>query len=90
MNAKIKWIIAIFVIVFAAVIGYSSIQATRVRYRVCMSIDGRTHCSVAQGRSAKEAIQSAMQADCGLIAVSRDQLMVCEGTPPKSVERLSR
>ncbi len=90
MNAKVKWIIAIFVVVFASVIAYSSIQATRVRYQVCMSIDGRSHCAVAQGRSAKEAIQSAMEIDCGLISQSRDQLMVCEGSQPQSVKRLSR
>lgn len=88
MSAKIKWTIVAFVIVFAVAIGYSSYEATRVRYRVCMSIDGRTHCAVAQGRSAKEAIQSAMEIDCGLISQSRDQLMVCEATQPQSVEAL--
>jgi hypothetical protein len=88
MSAKIKWAIVVFVLVFAGVIGYSSFQATRVRYQVCMSIDGRTHCSVARGRTAHEAVQSAMQIDCGLISQSRDQLMVCMASQPQSVKQL--
>jgi hypothetical protein len=90
MSAKIKWVIALFVLVFGGVIAYSSMQATRVRYQVCMRLDGRTHCAVAEGRSAKEAIQSAMQIDCGLISADRDQLMVCETQQPQSVKALPR
>lgn len=90
MSATVKWVIALFVVAFAAVIAYSSFQATKVRYEVCMSIDGRSHCAVAQGRSAKEAIQSAMEIDCGLITANRDQLMVCEASQPQSVRLLSK
>ena len=90
MSTKVKLAIAFFVVVFLGVIGFSSFQATRTRYRVCMSIDGRSHCAVAQGRNAKEAIQSAMQIDCGLIAANRDQLMVCTTQEPQSVEKLSK
>lgn len=88
MSTKIKLVIGLFVLVFAGVILYSSMQATRVRYQVCMRLDGRTHCAVAQGRTAKEAIQSAMQIDCGLIADGRDQLMVCETQQPQSVKAI--
>jgi hypothetical protein len=88
MSAKIKLAIAVFILAFLGVIGYSSLQATKVRYQVCMSIDGRSHCAVAQGRSAKEAIQSAMEIDCGLLSQSRDQLMVCEASQPKSVQAI--
>lgn len=90
MSARIKWAIAVFVVVFAGVIGYSSFQATRVRFQVCMSLEGRSHCAVAQGRSAQEAIQSAMEIDCGLLAARRDQLMVCEGSQPQSVTQVEK
>jgi hypothetical protein len=88
MSAKMKLAIAFFIVVFLAVIGFSSFQATRTRYRVCMSIDGRSHCAVAEGKTAKEAIQSAMQIDCGLISANRDQLMVCTTKEPDSVQEI--
>lgn len=85
-----KLAIVFFVVVFLAVIGFSSLEATRTRYRVCMSIDGRSHCAEAEGKTSKEAIQSAMQIDCGLIAANRDQLMVCTTKQPDSVEKVKK
>ncbi len=90
MSARIKWAVAVFLVVVVGVIAYSSFQATRVRYQVCMSIAGRSHCAVAQGRSPQDAIQSAMEIDCGLLAASRDQLMVCESSQPQSVTPLEK
>jgi hypothetical protein len=90
MSLKIKLAIAAFVVAIGAVIAVSSMEATRVSYRVCMSIDGRSHCAVAEGHSEKVAIQSAMEIDCGLIAASRSQLMVCEGSQPASVEKVEK
>jgi hypothetical protein len=90
MSRNVKLSIAFLVVVFLGVIGYSSFQATRMRYRVCMSIDGRTHCAVAEGKTSQEAIQSAMQIDCGLISATRDQLMVCTTQQPQSVEKLAK
>jgi hypothetical protein len=86
MSTRIKLAIAVFVLVFIGVIVYSSYQATGNRYRVCVSLNGRTHCAVAQGRTPKEAITSAQQIDCGLLANSRDELMVCTTTEPQSIE----
>ena len=90
MSLKIKLAIAAFVVAVGAALAVSSIEATRVSYRVCMSIDGRSHCAVAEGNSEKVAIQSAMGIDCGLIAATRDQLMVCEGSQPTSVEKIEK
>ncbi len=90
MSLKIKIAIAAFIVAVGTVIAVSSLEATRVSYRVCMSIDGRSHCAVAEGHSEKVAIQSAMEIDCGLISASRDQLMVCEGSQPTSVEKVEK
>lgn len=86
MNAKFKWIIALLVLIFIAVIAYSSLQATKVRYRVCLNFHGGTHCAVAQGRSAHEAIQSAHTIDCEMLSRSRTDLIVCETIEPQSVQ----
>lgn len=86
MSTRIKLAIFAFVVIFIAVIAYSSYQATANRYRVCVDFQGRTHCAVAQGRTAQEAITSAQQIDCGLLANNRDELMVCSTTPPQSAD----
>lgn len=82
--------IAVFVAAFVAVIAYSSVEATRTRYRVCVEFHGRVHCAEAQGRTAQDAIRSAHDIDCGLLAGSRDELMACESTEPQSVESLAK
>jgi hypothetical protein len=86
MSTRIKLAIAAFVLIFIGVIVYSSYQATGNRYRVCVTLNGRTHCAVAQGRTPQEAITSAQQIDCGLLSNSRDELMVCSSKQPESVE----
>ncbi len=90
MSAKFKWTIALLVLVFLTVIVYSSFQATRVRYQVCVTFGGSTHCSVAEGRTAQEAIRSAQEIDCGLLSHDRDQLMVCEANEPQSVKAMPK
>jgi hypothetical protein len=86
MSAKFKWAIAIFVVVFVSVLAYSSFQATRVRYQVCMNLHGRVHCAVAQGRTPQVAMRSAQEIDCGLLSNDRSELMVCEASQPQSIE----
>lgn len=90
MSAKLKWAIALLVLLFISVIAYSSFQATRDRYQVCMNFGGRSHCAVAQGRTPQEAMRSAQEIDCSLLASDRDQLMVCEASQPQSVQAMSK
>lgn len=90
MNAKFKWMIALLVLIFISVIAYSSFQATKDRYQVCVNFRGTVHCAVAQGRTPQEAMRSAEEIDCGLLSHDRDQLMVCEGTEPQSVKRMPK
>ena len=86
MKAKFKWVIVALAVVFIGVMAYSSLQATKDQYRVCMDFRGRSHCAVAEGRTPREAMRSAMEIDCGLIAGDRTQLMVCEASQPSSVQ----
>jgi hypothetical protein len=90
MNKRIKWLIAGLVVLFLAVIAYSSVQATRHRYQVCVQFHGRTHCSLAEGRTPQDAIRSAHDIDCGLLAGNRDELMACESTPSQSVQEITK
>ncbi|HVB34347.1 MAG TPA: hypothetical protein VNJ52_08265 [Patescibacteria group bacterium] len=88
MSVKFKWIVALLVVIFVSVIAYSSFQATKVRYRVCLNFHGRVHCAVAEGRTPQEAMQGAHTIDCELLSQNRSELMVCETLEPQSVEAM--
>ncbi|HEX4003258.1 MAG TPA: hypothetical protein VHX36_11460 [Candidatus Acidoferrales bacterium] len=81
----IRWIIAVGAVVFIVVLGYSSFQETRTRYEVCMSFKGSTHCATAAGATHDQAVRSAQEIDCELLANGRDENMVCLDQQPSSV-----
>lgn len=81
----IRWIIAVAAAVFVGVLIYSSFQETRTRYEVCMNFKGATHCATAAGATHDQAVRSAQEIDCELLASGRDQNMVCLDQPPSSV-----
>ena len=87
---QVKWIIGIAVIVFIAVMVRSSFQQTRYRYEVCMAFRGQSKCAVADGSTVNEAIRSAHDIDCAIIAPGRDATMACSDTEPSSVRQISR
>ena len=83
-----RWIIVLGALVLFGVLIYSSFQQTRQRYEVCVSFKGASHCATAAGASYEEAVRSAQQIDCELLANGRDENMVCLGNPPTSVRAL--
>jgi hypothetical protein len=83
--AQFRWIIALAIVAFVALLAYSSWQQTRERYEVCMAFNGRTHCATASGSSYDQAVRSAAAIDCQLITSGRTENMVCLDNPPSSV-----
>jgi hypothetical protein len=83
-----RWIIVLGALVLFSVLIYSSFQQTRQRYEVCVSFKGSTHCATAAGSSYEQAVRSAQEIDCELLANGRDENMVCLGNPPASVRAL--
>ncbi|HEV2385834.1 MAG TPA: hypothetical protein VGS20_01135 [Candidatus Acidoferrales bacterium] len=90
MSKRIKWLIAALAAVFLVVIVYSSMEATRRRFEVCVEFRGRSHCALAEGRTSQDAIRSAQDIDCGLLAGDRNELMACESTPAQSVREVGK
>jgi len=80
-----RWIIALGGIAFVGVLIYSSFQQTRERYEVCMTFKGATHCASAAGSSYDQAVRSAQEIDCELLANGRDENIACLAQPPASV-----
>jgi len=57
----------------------------RERYEVCVTFKGATHCAMAAGSSYMQAVRSAQEIDCQLLANGRDENMVCLDTQPSSI-----
>jgi hypothetical protein len=83
-----RWIILIAGLVFIGILVYGTMQQTRLEYEVCVNFNGNTHCATAKGATAEEAIRSAHDIDCGLLAGGRDENIVCMGTSPSSVREI--
>jgi hypothetical protein len=84
-SRRVQWIIAAGAIVLIGVLAYSSFQQMRERYEVCVTFKGATHCAMAAGSSYMQAVRSAQEIDCQLLANGRDENMVCLDTQPSSI-----
>jgi hypothetical protein len=67
---------------------YSSMQQTLNKYEVCVTFKGMVHCATASGATAADAIRSAQDIDCQMLANGRDETMVCVTTPPSSTRQI--
>jgi hypothetical protein len=84
----LRWIIAIGAVALVGILTYSTLQQTREQYEVCVTFKGATHCSTAAGSSYDQAVRSAQEIDCQLLANGRDENMVCLANPPASIRPL--
>jgi len=82
---QVRWIIALGAVALVAVLAWSTVQQTRQQYEVCVQFKGGSHCATASGSSQDQAIRSAQEIDCQLLANGRDENMVCLANPPASV-----
>ena len=87
---QVRWIIAIGALLLLGILIRSTLQATRADYEVCMAFKGGSHCASATGASQNEAIRSAQEIDCQMLANGRDETMVCLDTQPASVRELKK
>ncbi|MBI2956828.1 MAG: hypothetical protein HYY26_05910 [Acidobacteria bacterium] len=77
--------------VFLLIVGfavYSTLGLGQVTVEVCMEFKGRSECRTAAAPTEEEAIRTATDNACGLLAAGRDESMACSATPPTSVRRL--
>ena len=81
----IRWIIALGAVALVGILAYSTMQQTREQYEVCVQFKGGSHCATASGSSYDQAVRSAQEIDCQLLANGRDENMVCLANSPASV-----
>lgn len=85
LQKQMRWIIVLGGLIFIGVLVYSSWQANRNQFEVCMAFKGASHCATAMGATSSQAIRSAQEIDCQLLSRGRDENMVCLDTQPSSV-----
>ncbi|HEX5424318.1 MAG TPA: hypothetical protein VFW94_12265 [Candidatus Acidoferrales bacterium] len=78
-KVQTRWMILILAIVFIGALVRFTFQQTRLEYQVCMNFAGGSHCATAKGATADDAIRSAKNIDCGLLANGRDANIQCMG-----------
>ena len=67
-----------------------TLSQQRYRVEVCMDFQGRTNCATAAGPSQEQALRTATQTACALLASGMTESMACDRTPPKSVRWIDR
>lgn len=83
-----RWIMVLGAIVLIGALAYFSMQQTHHKFEVCMTFNGATHCAIATGANSAEAVRSAQEIDCQLLANGRDENMVCLDRTPSSVREM--
>ena len=73
--------ILIAAVLFVGALVHFTFEQTRLEYRVCMAFGNGSHCATAKGATAQEAISSAKNIDCGLLADGRDANIRCMNAP---------
>lgn len=86
--SKISLLVVLFLLVFVAILIYSTMGLKQYRVEVCMSFKGRTNCRTAAASTREQAQRAATDNACALIASGMAESMACAGTAPTSVKWL--
>ena len=85
---NLKWYIVIAGAIFVTLLVYSSFHQSVYRVEACINFRGRSHCAQASGRTEAEAVRSAQEIDCELLANGRDENIACLDEQPSSVRSI--
>jgi hypothetical protein len=89
-NSKLRALGIVAVVAFLALLVVMTLQETGHRYEVCVEFKGQTHCAVAEGKTPEDAIRSAQEIGCTLLANGRDENIQCTTQPPKSTRAIKK
>ncbi len=89
MNKKLALIIFLAAVAFIAILFNSMRGLRQNRVEVCITFNGRQACRTAAGPSQPEAVRTATENACALIASGVTETMACGRTTPDSVKPLN-
>jgi hypothetical protein len=81
----------LFVAIVVGAILYTSLNGANNRYRVeiCITFQGRTECRTARASTRNEALRTATDNVCSLMASGQSEFERCRNTPPDKENWLS-
>ena len=85
MSVSSKLWILLGVVLFVGYLLYSSLNLRKFTCEACVEFQGRTVCRTAAGATREEAVRTAVELACAVLAAGRTESMRCNETPPKSV-----
>jgi hypothetical protein len=74
------------VVVLAAILLWSTLQAQKAKCNVCVSYHGARNCARASAETKTEAAKSAQSTACGPIAHGMAESIECDNVPPVNVD----
>jgi hypothetical protein len=82
---NMNWYIIVAGVIFVAALAYSSFHQSVYHYEVCVDFHGRSHCAQASGTNRNDAVRTAQEIDCEMLANGRDENIACLDLQPSSV-----
>jgi len=90
LKNKIGLVVGAFLVVFVALLLYSTISGPRYKVEVCMTFNGQTVCKTVNAKSEEFAMRGARENACADISSGVDDTIRCQNTEPTSVKWLKR
>ena len=84
-QVKIGIVIAILVVVGLGLLVSAMLQQAKITCEVCITFHGRTRCRTAVGPDRQQAVRTAVDNACGLLASGMADSISCANTPPDIV-----
>lgn len=88
MKKSAVWLGVAFVVLVLAMVILSTMNTAAYRVEVCMNYQGRTACRTAAASTEPQALRTAIENACALIASGVTDTIGCGNTPPASVRWL--
>lgn len=88
MNKKVAPFIGAAVAIFVSLLVITTSSLKKSRVEACVEFNGRTECRTAAGRNQEQALRTAVENACALLASGMTDTMACGRTEPKSVKVL--
>ena len=88
-NKRLGIIIGVgFALLFVGILTYSMLDLRKNRVEVCVTFGGRSACRQASGATRNEAIRTATENACTMLASGMTDSMQCGATEPSSIKDL--
>jgi hypothetical protein len=78
----------LLLVIFMAAVVYGTLGLRKYRVEVCMTFQGQMNCRVAAAATKEQALRTATDNACALLASGMTASIQCSSTPPTSVRWL--